>query len=350
MADSEVVHTTPFGKPANVNNGASRTFLTYRRHSAKDNAPCNQLVVSDLCIILTNKGESPPHTYCLVHKNLNKGMVGSDVYLCYKKSMNRPPLIKYRPLILGRYPLDDCRPYRLPESVPLFCMPMGATIECWPKRAQQPRPVFSTFVLTSDTAVKVYGASILFYVQYPSSKLTEAEKLKLKFQDSDEDTKALHAVNSICLLSRYAFFDTFEKFLLFIYRSQNSSLLTPLNLPIEHYISHFMIEVPFPTVQRPKILVQLTSSSDDTVLLSQPPEDLPLPLSGASYTQLLRNLGPENCLNMLLLTLLEQKLLLHSLRPDVLTGVAEALTSLIFPLHWTCPYVVSVFNRSRITV
>lgn len=70
MADSEVVHTTPYGKPANVNNSGSRTFLTFRR--ARDNAPCNQLVVTDICVILTNKGETPPHAFCLVHKNLNK--------------------------------------------------------------------------------------------------------------------------------------------------------------------------------------------------------------------------------------------------------------------------------------
>lgn len=70
MADSEIVHTTLLGRSANVNNGSSRTFLTYRR--AKDNAPCNQLVVTDICVILTNKDETPPHAYCLIRKNLNK--------------------------------------------------------------------------------------------------------------------------------------------------------------------------------------------------------------------------------------------------------------------------------------
>src|SRR5215467_4937045 len=73
MADSEVMHTTPYGKPANVNNSGSRTFLTYRR--AKENAPCNQLVVTDICVILTSKGETPPHAFCLVHKNLNKVLI-----------------------------------------------------------------------------------------------------------------------------------------------------------------------------------------------------------------------------------------------------------------------------------
>lgn len=70
MSDSEVVEKTLLGRSANVNNSGSRTFLTFRR--SRPNAPCNQLVVTDVCIILMNKGETPPHAYCLVQKNLNK--------------------------------------------------------------------------------------------------------------------------------------------------------------------------------------------------------------------------------------------------------------------------------------
>lgn len=39
------------------------------------------------------------------------------------------------------------------------------------------------------------------------------------------------------------------------------------------------------------------------------------------------NLGPENCATLLLFVLLESKILLHSLRPAVLTGVAEAVVA-----------------------
>lgn len=49
--------------------------------------------------------------------------------------------------------------------------------------------------------------------------------------------------------------------------------------------------------------------------------------SGASFLKLLQNLGPENTCTLLLAVLTEQKLLLHSLRPDVLTSVSEALVS-----------------------
>ncbi|KXJ75086.1 hypothetical protein RP20_CCG012333 [Aedes albopictus] len=156
MPDAEIVHYTPGDRLANVNNSSAKTFLTFRR--AKNDMPCNELVVTDLCVVIPSKGEKPPHAFCMIHKTLNKGIMGSDVYLCYKKSMNRPKLISYQPEILHRYPTVDHNdfPLNLCPSVPLFCLPMGTTLEAWPhvpggdgKLKRKPiQPIFSTFVLT----------------------------------------------------------------------------------------------------------------------------------------------------------------------------------------------------------
>lgn len=331
MADSEVLKKTPYGRPANVNNSGSRTFLTYRR--AAENAPCNQLVVTDLCLILANKGETPPHAFCKIDRNLNKGMVGSDVFLCYKKSMNRPDLICYEPGILDRFPRENYASFALPEQIALFCLPMGATVELWPRKALQPRPTFSTFVLTLDSAEKLYGASITFYERIPEELLTPGQREKLTGEDGPlSEDQVVCANKSICILSHWPFFRTFEKFLRFLYRlSFNKTSV----VSVERYISHFMLDIPFPSVQRPRIWIQL---EDEHVSLSQL-EDTPLPLSGASFKELLKTLGPDNCLCVLLLALTEQKMLFHSLRPDVLTSVAEAVVALMFPFHWQCPYI-----------
>jgi len=40
---------------------------------------------------------------------------------------------------------------------------------------------------------------------------------------------------------------------------------------------------------------------------------------------MLRNLGVENTISLLTMVLLEKKILIHSLRPAVLTGVIEAV-------------------------
>lgn len=109
----------------------------------------------------------------------------------------------------------------------------------------------------------------------------------------------------------------------------------PLPVPIERYITQLLDEVPFPS---PSILLQLSTATNERILLTQP-EDSPLPRSGAGFRQLLSNLGPDNCLHLLLLVLTEQKLLIHSLRPATLTAVAEAVVTLLFPFKWQCPYI-----------
>ncbi|XP_075934693.1 C-myc promoter-binding protein-like isoform X4 [Anarhichas minor] len=73
-------------------------------------------------------------------------------------------------------------------------------------------------------------------------------------------------------------------------------------------------------------------------MLSQPVSS-PLPLSGGRFSMLLQNLGPENAVTLLVFAVTEHKILVHSLRPAVLTSVTEALVSMIFPFHWPCPYI-----------
>lgn len=69
--DFQVVEFTPCGHSANVNNTTnSATYLTYRR--SNELSPCNELVVTDICVIITSKGESPPHSFKIIDKTLNK--------------------------------------------------------------------------------------------------------------------------------------------------------------------------------------------------------------------------------------------------------------------------------------
>lgn len=75
----EVIQATPFGRCANINNSSAtsqRIFITFRRAPLVQ--PQNSLVVTDICVIITSKGETPPHTFCKVDKNLNCGMVSGS--------------------------------------------------------------------------------------------------------------------------------------------------------------------------------------------------------------------------------------------------------------------------------
>ncbi|XP_045500969.1 DENN domain-containing protein Crag isoform X1 [Colias croceus] len=334
MADAEMVLKSVGGRLANVNNSTAKTYITYRR--AHPTAPCNALVVVDICVVVTSRGETPPHAFCMIAKNLNKGLMGSDVFLCYKKSMNRPPLIAFKPEVLFRYPTVDRRSMAFPTSVPLFCLPMGSTLELWPNNASAPKPVFSTFVLTvSDATDKVYGSAVTFYESYPHTQLTESHQEALGWRAGvSQNTHSLHANKCICLLSRWPFSDTFERWLLYILEMSWSK--EPLSIPIERYITHLLEEVPFP---EPRILLQLSPTNPHDRVIVTRRDDQPLVISGAGFRQLLLNLGPDNCLLLLALAITEQKILIHSLRPDTLTAVSEAVSSLLFPFKWQCPYI-----------
>uniref|UniRef100_A0A9J8CPP5 DENN/MADD domain containing 4A n=1 Tax=Cyprinus carpio carpio TaxID=630221 RepID=A0A9J8CPP5_CYPCA len=333
--DCQIIQTTPSGRPANISSSSSqRIYITYRR--ASENHSHATLAVTDICVIIPSKGETPPHAFCKVDKNLNSSMWGSSVYLCYKKSLAKTNTLAFKAGLLSRYPEEDYDSFPLPESVPLFCLPTGASIECWPSRTKYSLPVFSTFVLTGASGEKVYGAAIQFYEPYPEEHLTDKQRSQLGLQANGlrpDGSMTVHTNKSICLLSHWPFFDAFHNFLTFLYRY---SISGPHTLPIEKHISHFMHKVPFPSSQRPRILVQL--SPHDSLMLSQPVSS-PLPLSGGRLSTLLLNLGPKNAATLLVLAVTEHKILVHSLRPAVLTSVTEALVSMIFPFHWPCPYI-----------
>ena len=233
-SDSHVIDQTYYGTCGNVNNSSSKIFLTYRR---ADSLPFfNQLVVTDICVILASKGETPPHAFCKIDKNLNKGLLGSSVYICYKKSLNCPPLIRYTPSIIDRYPKEDVDCYPLPNETALFCLPMGCTVECWSKDCRNPGPSFSTFVLTSYTAVKVYGAAVNYYEDLDDEEaetLTDQELQQLDYRNNAERLqKSLHVKKSICILSRWPCFETFHKFVLFLYNTYIGSRSRAQPIPI----------------------------------------------------------------------------------------------------------------------
>lgn len=343
MLDSNTVLTTPFGRPANVNNASQGVYLTYRR--AQPNSAPSQLVVTHICVILTNKGEVAPHTYYKIPKNLNKGMVGSDVYLCYKKSQGTSKRLAYKPAVLDCFPRDGG--FILAQNIPMFCLPMGALIECWPAKCQPPDKSFSTFVLTDQDGSKFYGASVTFYEPY-KGKLTEEQLEKLEMSsitgsgrgtvdDSSSNNDpaeqmSFHYNTAVCVISRYPFFNAFKRFLFYIHRMSVSGVHS---VPIERYISHMMYEVSFPSPRCPRVLVQL---GNETISLESH-DDSQLPLSGAALFDTLKCLGPDNLMYVMLLALLEQKILIHSLRPWLLTAVAESICALMFPFHWQCPYI-----------
>ena len=114
------------------------------------------------------------------------------------------------------------------------------------------------------------------------------------------------------------------------------AMLKSIFFSFVRYISHLLYEIPVPSAERPRILAQL--SPDESIMFTRP-EDLPLPPSCASFTTLLGDLGVEKTLDVFLYALMGESMLVHSVRPSVLTLACEALKTMIFPFIWSFPFI-----------
>lgn len=78
-----IIQTTPSGRPANISSSSSqRIYVTYRR--APECHSHATLAVTDICVIVPGKGETPPYAFCKVDKNLSSSMVSSLSLLTYR--------------------------------------------------------------------------------------------------------------------------------------------------------------------------------------------------------------------------------------------------------------------------
>ena len=122
-----------------------------------------------------------------LNENLNRGMVGSAVYLSLKlspKSVNRA---SFRADVLSRLPKRDHEDIPLEpviNSVPIFALPSGTCLESWDPEivgSINSQPEFSTFVLTTETSEKIYGASLVFLERFDNWKLSDLMKRRNGF-------------------------------------------------------------------------------------------------------------------------------------------------------------------------
>lgn len=151
--------------------------------------------------------------------------------------MNRSNYIAFIAGVLDHFPFNHRPGFPIPSDLALFCLPMGATLESWPAQAVKPQPVFSTFVLTvtagegnTEAVEKVYGAAVTFYEKFSHNRLTQEQRETLKLNEHFGRHNIVHTNKCICILSRWPFFDTFDRFLKYLHNMANSG---PHTVPIE---------------------------------------------------------------------------------------------------------------------
>lgn len=231
--------------------------------------------------------------------------------------------------------LVDCYPERrqdldFPQELPMFCMPNDCQLS-----TKKEDPSLSTFVLTSSNGHRMYGSALIYYEIVPLEDLCEAfwqgESLLPSWI---EQPQPYFLPKCLVVVSHHAFYDVQRTFLSQLYRISTSGR-SPL--PLERYIANFVHDVPLPRAGAAEI--SWKCFTDDVQVDFRRPAVNELPLVNFSYRPLFRTLSISNILALWGTLLQEGRVVLRSENLSLLTPIAEALMSLLFPLTWQGLYV-----------
>ena len=234
--------------------------------------------------------------------------------------------------------LVDCYPktrpdMEFPKHLSDFCFPNG----CRAIRmgTEIPDPILWTLVLTSASGHRLYGAVLTMYDETINTRQQQEEQSgRHSSNDQRKDKEAYYVPKCLVVLSHYAFFDVFRKFLQQLYRIFKSRT-SPL--PLERFIANFCNDVPLPPTGRAVVKWECFTMKKFVEIARPPPNQLPL--VNFSYEPLFRTLSVANVLVVWGVLLSEGRVALYSKHLSLLTPVAEALLSLLFPLEWQGIYI-----------
>ncbi|KAI3386623.1 hypothetical protein SNEBB_008754 [Seison nebaliae] len=329
------------GKSADLNNNKminNSIWLVYSRTTIRHST----FAVVDL--ILVHKHDHIPHGYYRIDTSLNCSLTGDDVFLCYRKAFISPPTLNFTPEILYQYPANSPNLPPLSSEAAIFCLPRGVAIEYWENfnendtsalnhnlRFLSKKHQFNSFLLTVN-GQRLYGAAIVFLERIDSSTISQTQLTKFNCHSTDDGV--FFQTKCISFISRWPFINFFYSMLKVLREivHQKSS-----NISLEMLISRFVNDIPFPTNIKPNVVVGLFDSTDPLILTYF--HDVPLTRNAASFSSLIEEMDVDLILLIFITTLLEQKLVIHSLRLDVLMRFNEAIISMIYPLDWQCTYV-----------
>ncbi|XP_052808270.1 DENN domain-containing protein 5A-like isoform X3 [Mya arenaria] len=286
-----------------------------------------------------------------------------------------PPLQRpYKSRVLANYP--DSLPWNPidRDAVGMLCLPKGLSFRT---ERQCHKPQFHSFIITREDGSKLYGSSYIFFEEVTNvqicaamqtlqhmyeaergggliTSITSTQSLQEPLLDhspllDDRDidttesydikTDRLYVTKSICLISQVQFVSAPRTFLKQLAESVHKPIAN--QLPLEAYIYNQLYDVPMPPPGRSMKFYGVTSP-----IFCQRPMDWndikgtgELPLFDFSLWDLVRLLGLDHLVQLLVSVLLEHQILLFSSDYHRLMLVAESMVTLVFPFSWQHVYV-----------
>lgn len=268
--------------------------------------------------------------------------------------------------ILFRYPPSDRQHFRLPTKIEWFCQPNGPQVV-----NQQKRPIshMSSFLLSggSDGLSRSFGICLNVYQRCQCFECIR-----------ERNADVFWHATCICLITRIPLLEQVRTCLLALVHTWITDNVTSIRNPLHpRHLEQYMVDLCHGILQpvRGVYGVQFTmSTSTITMLLpsvtsrhplsvletirSKTPSSLPLfpavdehrciptdsmqalfPPVAYTLAPLFALFNVREIIDIVALTLLEYRIVIHSTNMAVLCPVAEAICTLLYPFRWQHPYV-----------
>ena len=240
---------------------------------------------------------------------------------------------KFSPSILSQFPTFNRNDILIPESIPLFCFPWGVNIS-----KKHGSPIISYLVLTDEKGNKLYCTcmKILELKEEISEEISEEMSKETELTAESKNNffiyiESFYIPKCLVIISRLAFFETFDKILSKLY----SLCYQKSFIPMEWYICHLAISIPTP----PRGHLTVEYSIDSFKCNFQLPPCNKLPLLDINLGHLFSSLSLENILKVFTALILENSVVFLSNDQHKLSACSYSFLSLLFPFYWSLVYV-----------
>ncbi|KAL3936827.1 MAG: hypothetical protein SGBAC_007940 [Bacillariaceae sp.] len=264
-------------------------------------------------------------------------VMGADMNVEQKKT-KKPTDLQFETRLIDCVP-NQRQDMDFPMEMPQFCFPGG----CRLSKERKDTKVFN-FVLTTGTGDLLFLSAAMMYEPITSAELSELywdKNISLpNWLKNAEDDATYYLPKTIAVVSHYPYYDAQSQFLHELVRLKNVG--SPL--PLERYIANFVYDIPLPRPGGAPVRWDCFGRSRKGLeLVMGSPNKLPTVFF--SYAPLFRTLSVTNVLTLWATLLQEGKVVLRSNHLSLLTPIAEALLSLLFPFTWQGMYIPILPNK-----
>ncbi|OMJ74428.1 hypothetical protein SteCoe_26645 [Stentor coeruleus] len=264
---------------------------------------------------------------------------------------------KLSPIILSQFPPNET----IPDSIPQCCFPWGTDVLSDSSQQVGGSSSQFNFIITNDDGSSLYCACAKTFLPVfegsANVQRVKSRRMSIKTSDpldlpsfdtcfatarnrntisgisagnSPRDTGSLFVPKCIVLISKAPILDTMFNILKELVKLSS----IPLLLPLECYIAHLVLCIPYPPRGMRKIVYQLGSRIFNFAF----PEYSQLPLLDTNLGKLLNCLDLKNVLIIFRQLATEQSVVFLSSNENNLTACSYILISFLFPFKWSLLY------------